>query len=327
LHKDIPLPFRRQLRLANLLALAAVVPFAGGVAVGSSPPVTLAAVGDISIARGVSKQIARHGTAYPLAAVRSCLREADITYGNLECAVTARLPAARKSVTLVAPPGNLGALRGIPHLVLGLANNHTFDAGPRGAMDSASSLESVGISHVGLGPTAKGAMEPVILRIAGIKVAFLAFSEFVPPPSEVAAMSPATLANVRAAVANARRQADVVVAGFHWGIEYTPTPTAHQRALASAAVAAGADVVLGSHPHVLQPIERIPRPGRHPAIVAYSLGNFVFDATTIAGKRSALLLLRLDRLGAKSIRLVPITIKNSRPMAAARSNGRAHRVT
>jgi poly-gamma-glutamate synthesis protein (capsule biosynthesis protein) len=129
-------------------------------------------------------------------------------------------------------------------------------------------------------------------------------------------MAPATEATVRMAVARARQRADIVVASFHWGIEYSDLPTERQRELAHAAADAGADVVIGSHPHVLQGIEWRDR-RTHSTLIAYSLGNFIFDAPNAAARRSAILYVTLSRTGVVSARIEPVTINRCQPAVAA----------
>jgi poly-gamma-glutamate synthesis protein (capsule biosynthesis protein) len=104
--------------------------------------------------------------------------------------------------------------------------------------------------------------------------------------------TPAFPEYIRADVRAARRRADVVVAYFHWGVERATTPNARQRSLAQLALDAGAHVVLGAHPHVLQPIERTRR-----RLVAWSLGNFVFAAHSPGTERTGILRIRLGARG------------------------------
>ena len=103
--------------------------------------------------------------------------------------------------------------------------------------------------------------------------------------------------------------ADLVIATFHWGVERSPTPDGRQRAFANTALAAGADAVIGAHPHVLQPIER---PGRR-RLVAYSLGNFVFGASSSATAATGILRLKLSARGIEGHRLQPAIIRGTKP--------------
>jgi poly-gamma-glutamate capsule biosynthesis protein CapA/YwtB (metallophosphatase superfamily) len=115
---------------------------------------------------------------------------------------------------------------------------------------------------------------------------------------------------VRSVVKRARKRADVVVAAFHWGIERATHESAQQRALAQVALRAGATAVIGSHPHVLQPIRR---PARR-RLVAYSLGNFVFSAASPNTERTGILRVSLTRRGVVGSRFTRATIRASRPV-------------
>src|SRR5262249_44891518 len=158
-----------------------------------------------------------------------------------------------------------------------VANNHGVDFGRRTFASGLRTIRRAGVLPVGGGTDLPGALAPAIVVRGGLRVAFVGFDAYPPfgfwATAGRAGLAPGIVAAVRTAVTAARTRADVVVAYFHWGVELHTTPNAKQRRLASAAIAAGADVVLGAHPHVLQPV-RSRSGGR---LVAYSLGNFVFD--------------------------------------------------
>ena len=120
--------------------------------------------------------------------------------------------------------------------------------------------------------------------------------------------------NIRAAVRAARRRADVVIASFHWGVERQTQETLRQRALAHAALAAGADAVIAAHPHVLQPVRR-PSPHR---LIAYSLGNFVWAAVSPLTTRTGILRVRLSTRGVEGATLLAAVIAGSRPRLLGR---------
>ena len=146
-------------------------------------------------------------------------------------------------------------------------------------MDTVRGVERLGMKAVGAGRNLRRARRPQIVERLGLRVAFVGFSEVAPIEFAATPDQPgtawATPEAVTAAVHRARRQADVVVATFHWGVEKAATESAAQQALAATAAAAGAQLVIGAHPHVLQPLKR-----QGSAVVAYSLGNFVFGAVS-----------------------------------------------
>jgi poly-gamma-glutamate capsule biosynthesis protein CapA/YwtB (metallophosphatase superfamily) len=150
----------------------------------------------------------------------------------------------------------------------------------------------------------------------GLRIAFLAYSDVNPLGFPAGVSTPGTARavaeHVTSDVRAARRGADVVVCWFHWGEELHAEPTAAQRLLAAAALAGGADVVLGAHPHVLGSVS-LPRRG---ALVAWSLGNFVFPSFRAETVRTGVLVVRLGAGGVLGHDLVPHRIEGYRPMPA-----------
>jgi poly-gamma-glutamate synthesis protein (capsule biosynthesis protein) len=152
-----------------------------------------------------------------------------------------------------------------------------------------------------------------VLERLGLRIAFVGFSDVVPPGFAAGPDRPgtavATPEAIRRGVRAARRRADVVVATFHWGVERDTHENARQRGFARAALEAGAVAVIGAHPHVLQPI-RAAGPRR---VIAYSLGNFVWSAGSGLTARTGILELRLSTRGVEGWRLRRATISGSRP--------------
>jgi poly-gamma-glutamate capsule biosynthesis protein CapA/YwtB (metallophosphatase superfamily) len=232
-------------------------------------PLRLASVGDINLSGA---------PADPWRGTGRALKSADIAFGNLESAVSTRGEPFPKEYNFRAEPAALAGLRrnsGID--VLNLANNHVGDYGPQATVDTVRGVERHGMKAVGAGPNLQRALAPQVVKRLGLKVAFVGFSEIAPIEFAAAPGHPGTAwaspDHVAAAVQAARRKADIVIATFHWGIEKQTLETAQQRELADLAVRNGAQVVIGAHPHTLQPVRR-----QGGAIVAYSLGNFVFAA-------------------------------------------------
>lgn len=260
-------------------------------------PLVLAAAGDVTFGDGVAKAIARHGPRWPWRSVAPVLRRADLAVTNLEGAVSARGSPVPKEFTFRGPPRALRAAARFAGIdVVSVANNHSLDYGRLAFRDTLRHARRFGIKPVGGGANLERARRPAILTRGGLRVAFLGYSDVRPPgfdagPS-LSGATPAFPELIRADVRAARKRADVVVAYFHWGIELARTPSARQRHLASVALDAGATVVLGTHPHVLQPIE--PRRKR---LVAWSLGNFVFAAHSPGTERTGILRIRLGARG------------------------------
>jgi poly-gamma-glutamate synthesis protein (capsule biosynthesis protein) len=286
------------------------------------PQVTLEAVGDIMLGRTIGEQVLAKGPKIVFAGVQSVLDSADVLVGNLECAITNSNQPEHKSFTMKAPPETAQALSLGGFDVLSLANNHAMDYGYAGLSDTQSSLRQYGILTVGAGLDATAAHAPVIIRRNGLRLAFLAYADVLPEKSGfdahtwiATATSPgiawANPDQIKADVTAAKLQADLVIVLLHSGIEITNVINnidANQRLEAHTAIDAGATLVIGSHPHVLQQIEPY-----HGGLIAYSLGNFVFDQ--YAGIANATIILRvvLGRAGVQSYDYVPVLIDNGLP--------------
>jgi poly-gamma-glutamate capsule biosynthesis protein CapA/YwtB (metallophosphatase superfamily) len=266
----------------------------------------VAAVGDVNLGDRVARAIRTYGTRYPWLSVAPPLRGADIAVANLECAVSTRgSPLPGKQYTFRGSPSSLRAMARYAGVdVVTVANNHALDYGRLAFADTLSYAHQYGLKTTGGGRNLEVARRPAIFRRGGLRVAFLGYSDIRPLGFDAGATwsgtAPAFASYISADVRRARnRGADVVLVYFHWGIERTFTPTSQQRYLARVAFDAGATVVVGAHPHVLQPIDQ-PRRGR---LVAWSLGNFVFGADTASTQRTGILRIRLGRAGVLGDRL------------------------
>ena len=209
------------------------------------------------------------------------LAAADVTAVNLETAITERGTPLGKTYHFRAPARAFAALRGAGVDVVSMANNHAADYGRTGLDDTLAAIDSTGFPVAGLGRDAASAYAPRVLTVRGSRLAVLAASQVAEQtlatfpagrssPGIASAYSPRLLAAVRAA----RQDADVVVVLVHWGVEHTSCPSAAQRDLARRLSAAGADIVVGAHPHELQGAGWLGS-----TFVAYSLGNYVWHAT------------------------------------------------
>jgi poly-gamma-glutamate capsule biosynthesis protein CapA/YwtB (metallophosphatase superfamily) len=277
-------------------------------------PVLLTAVGDINLGDGPGALIDAFGPRYPWTGTAKMLRAADVAFGNLECAVSVRGSPVPKEFNFRGRPSALTAVAGYAGFdVLNLANNHTGDYGTQALLDTVSNVRRLGMQAVGAGGSLASAAEPRVVRRLGLRIAFVGFSNILPAdfyagPSK-AGTQPATPELIAQGVRHAKRKADLVIATFHWGIERSPTADPRQVAFAQTALAAGADAVIGAHPHVLQPIVRVGAK----RLVAYSLGNFVFGASSASTTRTGILRLKLSARGVEGHRLVPAVIRAVRP--------------
>ncbi len=271
----------------------------------SSPSsLTLIAVGDVMLGRAVEKKSGEHTVFYPLEPVQGYLNQADMTFGNLECAVTTRDFAVRKAYRLKADPKVVPALVACGFDVLSLANNHTMDCGKLGLVETIEALRGAGILTVGAGGDWAMAREPAVVKVQGLKVAFLAYTDV--PDGSGTYIARGDSAQIVEAVARVRKQADLVLVSFHWGEEYATAPLSYQKALAHAVIDAGATLVIGHHPHVIEGVERYKQ-----GLIAYSLGNFVFDQHEEQGRRGLGLGCELNQFGVQRAVLAPIVIREN----------------
>jgi poly-gamma-glutamate synthesis protein (capsule biosynthesis protein) len=206
--------------------------------------------------------------------------------------------------------------------VVSLGNNHAMDGGASGVKQMLALLDKRGIRHAGAGVNWQRAVEPaVVIAPDGTRVAFVSYLSFLGIDS-LRKCTPATALNpgiaaltlsgrsglkelehLKLIVAKAREKADMVVVALHWGIERQPFPAPYQVSLGRLFVDAGADVVLGSHPHVLQPAELYK--GKP---IIYSLGNFVNPG----GGQSAMYKFTFDRTKFKCANIVPTSYSGGR---------------
>ncbi len=260
-------------------------------------PVTVVAVGDVALAWGVDTAI-RQRNYDPFREVRATLSGADIALANIECVMTegpdVHRDAGDGQPLIRAHPSSARVIANAGIDVASVANNHAFDFGARGALDTQRALRDAGVTPVG-GGRAEDARDPVIRDVRGLRVGILAFAQQVNHSpgrgARVAWLDARSVDAVRALKA----RVDVVLVSVHWGHEFVETPTPGQVAMAHHLVDAGADAIIGHHPHVLQSVELYrDRP------IVYSLGNFVFGHQPSPRDLSAILELSLQR-GARPV--------------------------
>jgi poly-gamma-glutamate synthesis protein (capsule biosynthesis protein) len=265
------------------------------------PPAILAAeeivvnaVGDIMLAGRWTATLRKKGYDFPFGGTITELARGDINLANLES------PLARggseffgKKFRFRGEPQVAQAMARAGFNLVTLANNHSMDFGAQALAETMLNLEAAGIAWVGAGKNLTEARQMALFTIRGRKIAFLGYSLTQPPEFFARAAQPGTAPGREklylADIARARRAADYVVVSFHWGKEGSGTVQAYQRMAARKAIDAGADAVIGHHPHVLQGVERYGN-----GIIFYSLGNFAFASTSRTAEYAALVRLRLN---------------------------------
>jgi len=277
---------------------------------------TLTAVGDIRLDGPVGRIIARDGMAAPTAAVRELL-PADIVLGNLECPLTSGgVRVLGKTWTFRAPARNLGALKAAGFNLLTIANNHVMDYGPQGLYDTLAALRKEGLPFVGGGEDRSSAERLHICDVRGLRVGVLGFTSTFPESAWAGPRRPGVAYSdydrAGGIIREARRRCDALVVVFHGGTELAEEPNETQKSFAHLAVESGADVFIGHHPHVIQPVEVYQ--GKP---ILYSLGNFLFVSPTPSTRLTAAVRIRLSARGVEGMDFLPLDTNWGRPIPAA----------
>ena len=235
---------------------------------------SILAVGDISF-RGRRES---NPDLLPFEQVRHLFNQHNLVVANLESPLVTddAIPAEGKC-TLHGSSGWADVLKECGIGLVSIANNHLMDYGVKGLKSTLQALDDAGIVHVGAGMDMGTACEPAYVKVGDKKVAFLGRSSVVvSSPCYATADRPGVAwfdeDDVLASIKQCRSQADFVVILLHWGIEHYQYPAPSQRAISAKLLSAGADLILGHHPHVVQGEERIGS-----SVVSYSSGNFLFD--------------------------------------------------
>jgi poly-gamma-glutamate synthesis protein (capsule biosynthesis protein) len=212
------------------------------------------------------------------------MRAADVTMINLETSVSVRgEPIPEKAYTFRSPPENLKFLTDwLGTDVVSIANNHTLDYGWDAFHDTMEHLDEYGIAYIGAGKSIAEAARPYIAEADGVRIAFFAANQILTytswtagddKPGQLIAREAKNLGALGEAIARVRDECDYIVVYMHWGIELDVLPYGRQTEVARALIDAGADVVIGAHPHVIQSFEYY-----NSKPIIYSIGNFLFNA-------------------------------------------------
>lgn len=253
-------------------------------------PVTLLFVGDIMLSRSVGDSMnAKHDWLWPFSRIASVTASADLAFANLETTISTRGTKNGCTYCFRADPKTVAGLVSAGFDVLSVANNHIWDFGPQAFADTLGYLAVNDISAVGGGRNATEARAPIMRAVRGIRIAYFAYTDLLPVSAgALASRAGANLwdeERMKQDVAKARMVADVVVVSFHTGTEYETLHSAAQERIYHSIIDAGADLVVGTHPHVVQDMERYK--GKW---IAYSLGNFIFDQNFSDETRKGLML-------------------------------------
>jgi len=232
--------------------------------------------GDVMFSRAVRREIlGKHDASMPFRKIAPLLQSADIIFVNLESPFSDEGPYYDSGLVFHAAPEMIEGLQLAGVNVASTANNHARDCGPHGVAFTLKWLRLHGIRPVGSAETSQAAHDGVVIARNGVRFGFLGYTfdqkngNWKDVDPRIALADPAVMVHD---VTELKKRCDVVIVSMHNGVEYQPKPSEAQITFAHAAIDAGAKLVIGHHPHVVQPSETY-----HNGLIFYSLGNFVFD--------------------------------------------------
>jgi gamma-polyglutamate biosynthesis protein CapA len=281
--------------------------------VSSAKTTTLMAVGDmmlgdcpISFGFGVGSMVEKHGPHFLFDHCRDRLKDADILFGNLEAVLSAfdwsRAPFER--MRLRGQPKAALGLKDVGFSVLSLANNHIMQHGRAAVEETVEHLRRLDIAVCGLDIPEMNLSNPVLINRNGLRFCFLAYNQrpqqyFIDSRVDVCA----DLDTMERDIIYWRERTDCLIVSLHWGDEYISYPSSKQVGVAHRLVDLGVDIILGHHPHVLQGIETYKG-----SVIAYSLGNFIFDMTDVSLRTSVIMKCTIAPPRSISYSIIPVLI-------------------
>lgn len=270
---------------------------------------TLLLFGDVNLGRSLGQELIEGKIDYPFARMRELFRSVDGVFVNLESQLTdqnGETESPHSNYVFCAPPVGAKALKRGGVTLVSTANNHAFDYTLKGLQETIRYLVAERITFVGTSYDSVRRFPPVVLTKRGIRIGFLAYTQIVNAagPWE-GRISVFDSLRARKDIGLLRPNTDYVIVSFHGGQEYADKPNEKTLRQMRSLINAGADVVVGHHPHVPQGIEEY-----QGKLIFYSLGNFVFNQAQEWAKRSfgvGITFRRLDKtVGIESVRLIPI---------------------
>ena len=288
-------------------------------------PLVVLAAGDVNLGREVGQRILKDPAFDPFADLRPLLSSAHLSFANLESPLSdqnGETQHPEKRLVFVGPPSGAALVARAPFHVVSVANNHVWDYGERGFLDTLDALDAAKVRYAGASRRPGEQYRPTVLSVNGWSVALFAVTHVWNPGTfethEAAdRVAWADTATVVAAVTRARTEHDLVLVSYHGGREYSETPAQEPLDFAKAVTNAGADAVLGHHPHVPQGVGWFSnRP------VFFSLGNLVFNKYRDVSWTQRGFIARLTFTPERGIELAacPYVIDGDVPRLATRAN-------
>ncbi len=280
----------------------------------------LSFVGDVMFDRSVAAFIKSKGADYIFEGYEKHFRASDIVFANLETSVCSRgEPEEEKEYTFRSSPKLVPFLKKYNFLAVSIANNHAMDYGREAFREGLGILKENGIAYGGGGYSKKEALEGAVIEKKGLRIGFIAFTGVVPSVDWYAGKNRSGIIGgykvhepeVLEAVSSLKERCDILVVSMHWGKEGQTEPRQQEKELAHKLVDAGADVVMGHHPHVVQSAELY-----DDRLILYSLGNFIFTTSYARISNNTIMATaHFDKNGKlKKTEAVPGIINSGRPV-------------
>ncbi|HEY2494251.1 MAG TPA: CapA family protein [Paenibacillus sp.] len=290
----------------------------------SGQKLTFHFAGDMIFSGKVEERLMKEGYSYPFEHLGDLFLKDDLTIANLETPVTTGgVGALNKQFVFKSSPEALLAIEQAGIDAVSLANNHILDQGVPGLLDTLKYLDNSSIEYAGAGKNAEEAYAPKYFSRKGVTIAFVSATRVAPETSWFAGKDTPGVAQaydpaqVIKSVAEARKNADIVIVMAHWGKERATVLEAHQTTLAHSFIDAGADLVIGGHSHVLQGLEQYK--GKW---IAYSTGNFIFTkSTTEATWKTAVFEATCTKKGQCDMKLIPFHAEIGQPVPMLAADG------
>ena len=272
-------------------------------------------VGDIMMGRSIEQIGKYYGYNSLFKNVSYVWQGSDTVLCNLESTIiddVKEYTNKKKTSNIYASSNSLTALKETGFNLISLANNHTTNYGNKGLKNTLNELKENNLEYIGAGENLEDASKYNLKEVNGIKVAIIAISDKILENStakeQTAGVFTTNYSEYPLVVGKAKTEADIVIAYTHWGESYTHNVTNSQKELAHNLINSGADIVIGTHQHTLQTVEKY-----NNGIILYGIGNFVFDEGWNFTKESTLVNFLVNENGNFALELVPIYIEGATP--------------
>ena len=277
--------------------------------------VSFTTTGDLIFWREVADFIDQHGGAAAMANIADMLSKADVTITNLESPLSddESQPIPAKDVYIIGKPSAIEGIENSGIDIASLANNHIMDYSGPALKDTLDALDRIGVKHAGAGMTEAEADAMIETTVNGVSIAFFSWTDIIPENFVAFGDNPGVAAarlnmdNVCKRIREAKETHDIVIVAIHWGVEYEDyIDDALQRQPAHKFADAGADVILGNHPHVMEGIEFY-----NGSLIAYAHGNCVFWQKYDNTHESYVLDFNITENGVKDVTATPLYLDDT----------------